>query len=283
MQADKTARVALSLGLAAIAAWCGAARAQGNAFLPPAGGATIALSQTFEYYDKFWMGDNEVSDPGLGRVETGSVTVWMQAGLLEDVAVVANFAYVDTRTDGTAGMEDQGLQDRTFLLRYRLLNSERGSWRHSLVAGAGARLPSSGYDPSGPIALGEGTNDGLLRLVYQAQLDSFWGTYFAVEGGYDVREAGAPEEMSFSAEAGATYSKLSLAASMIGSWSDGGLDIGAPGFAFNRLDEDWLRVAGNAYYRVSPAFGLALAGFTTVDGRNTGKARGASTSLVVNH
>jgi len=147
------------------------------------------VSHTFEYYEKYWMGDREVSDPGLGRVETGSVSLWLQAGLLRDLAVVANFAYVDVRTDGAAGLQDQGLQDRTFLLRYRFLDRTRSGWRHSVVAGAGARLPAAGYDPDTPVALGDGTKDALLRLTYQAQLDSFWGTYVALEGGWDVRSA----------------------------------------------------------------------------------------------
>jgi hypothetical protein len=69
----------LSLAFAAIAAAPREGRSQVNAFLPAAGGATVAS---------------------------------------KDLAVAANFAYVDARTDGTAGMEDQGLQDRTFLLRY---------------------------------------------------------------------------------------------------------------------------------------------------------------------
>jgi hypothetical protein len=279
--AGATGALAAILGLGVIVGGSGIARAQGNAFLPPEGGATVAIAHTFEYYDKFWVGTNEVSDPGLGRVETGTVTLWMQAGLMEDLAIVANFAYVDVRTDGTAGMADQGLQDRTFLLRYRFLDREGGGWRHTLVGGAGVRLPASGYDPNKPVDLGDGTDDGLFRVVYQAQRDSFWGTYLALEGGYDLRESSTPEGMTLHGEVGATYSRLSLAATMDGLWADGGSNIGDPGFTFPGLDEDWVRLGGNAYYRVSPSFGLTLSGFTTLDGRNTGKSRGMSTALVV--
>jgi hypothetical protein len=258
------------------------AAAQGNAFLPRAGGATIAVSQTFEYYDEFWRGDEVVSNPGLGRVETGSATVWMQAGLTDDLALAANFAYVDVRSDGTDGLADQGLQDRAFLLRWRFLDTMPGGWHHSLVAGAGLRMPASGYDPNSPVALGDGTTDGLFRLVYQAQYDAFWGTYLAVEAGYDARESAAPDGASLRGELGATFYRLSLAGILHATWADGGSDIGDPGFTFPGLNEEWVRLAGNAYYRVSPTFGLALSGFTVLDGRNTGRSRGVSTSLVVN-
>lgn len=269
-------------GLLALTA-AGTAHAQGNAFLPQRGHGTLALSHTFEAYDEFWRGDEEVANPGVGRVETGTLSVWMQAGLTDDLAVVANVAYVDVRTDGSMGFQDQGLGDRSFLLRYRFLDTTTGGgWRHSLVAGAGVRLPAGGYEPNGPVALGDGTNDGLFRLVYQTQLNHFWGSYLAVEGGWDAREEDAPDNVSLHGELGATFSRLTLSGSFGGTWADGGSDIGEMGFTFPGLDEDLVRLGGNAYYRVSPAFGVGLSAFTILDGRNTGVSDGVSTSFVLN-
>lgn len=267
--------------LGAVLAASGSARAQGNAFLPDAGHATLAVSHTFETYDEFWVGADRVSNPGLGRVETATTSLWLQAGVLEDLAVLANFAYADIRTDGAGGMQDQGFADRTFLLRYRPVHAQRAAWRHSLVLGAGARLPASGYDPDGPVALGDGTNDALLRLTYQAQRDSFRGAYFATELGYDVRGEGAEDAWLLHGEVGATFARLSLGTSVSGVWSDGGTDIGEDGFTFPGLDEDVLRWNGTAYLKISPRYGVAASAFTTFDGRNTGRSRAASTSLVV--
>lgn len=269
-------------GLVTLAASAGTAQAQGNAFLPGGGSGVVAVSHTLESYDEFWRGDEKVHNPGVGRVETGTVSLWMQAGLTDDLAVVANLAYVDVRTDGTMGFQDQGLGDRMFLLRYRFVDvTTGGGWRHSLVAGAGARLLASGYDPNGPVALGDATQDGLGRLVYQAQLDRFWGTYLAIEGGIDFRDSEAPDNMSVRGELGATIHRLSLAGALEGVWADGGSDIGDDGFRFPGLDEDLIKLGGNAFYRISPEFGMSVAAFTVLDGRNTGVSNGLSTSLVI--
>jgi hypothetical protein len=257
------------------------ALAQGNAFLPPAGGTTLAVSHTFEHYETFWMGDVEVSDDGIGRVGTASSSVWLQTSFAEDVALVASLAYVDVRGDGLGGLRDEGIQDGMFLLRYRFLDRSAAGLRHTCVVGAGARLPGSSYDPDGAVALGDGTRDGLLRLVYQLQAPRFADAYLAMEGGYDARESAASDATTFGAELGATYRRFSLAGMLGGMWADGGTDIGDPGSTYPGLDEDWLRVGGKAYYRVSRTFGLALSGFTTLTGRNTGVSSGISTSLVL--
>ena len=275
-------RIAGCLAAVAVSLAPESAHAQSNAFLPSRGAVTVALSHTFEYYDEFWVGEMKVADPGVGRVETGSASVWLQAGLLDDLALVANFAYVDVRTNGAGGFQDQGLQDRTFLLRYRFANAASGNWRHTIVGAAGMRIPATGYDPNGPVALGDGTNDALARLVYQVQADRYGGTYLAVEAGVEARGGDAPNGNSLGAELGSTFSRLSLAANVASVWAADGSDIGEEGFTFPGLKEEFVRFGGTAYYRVSPEFGLALSGFTTVDGRNTGRSRGASTSLVVN-
>lgn len=268
------------LGLLLTFARTPSAGAQGNAFLPPAHGGVIAVSHTLEAYDSFWSGDRQITDDGLGRVETGSLGIWLQTGLSDDAALVASIALVDARGDGLAQARDQGLQDGTFLLRYRALSRSAGSLRHTLVGGAGLRIAASGYEPDQAIALGDGTTDVLLRLVYQVQLDSFWGTYLAVEGGYDARQDPAPNGTSLSAELGASFHSLSIAGRLMGTWADGGPDLGDPGFTYPSVDEEWLRVGGTVYYRVSSSFGLAVSGFSTFDGRNTGVSRGLSTSLV---
>ena len=270
------------LGLAALLT-ASAAHAQGNAFLPARGEGAMAISHTFESYDDFWRGEDEVHNAGVGRVETGTLSLWLQAGLTDDLAVVATGNYVDVRTDGTMGFAQRGLGDRSLSLRYRFLNSATsGGWNHRLVADAGVRFAGSGYDPNGPVALGDGTNDGLFRLVYQVQLDRVRGSYLALEGGLDVREDDAPENWLFGAELGATFSP-----------ADGGHEPGR-GLGGRRIGHRRGRLhvpgpgrgprpaGGKLHYRVSPAFGLGVSAFTILDGRNTGVSDGLSTSLVLN-
>lgn len=255
--------------------------AQGlNGFMPDPHHVTIALSHTLESYDEFWMGTREVSDPTLGEIETGSVSLFVDVGVCRNVAVTANLAYVDAASDAPAPLAASGLQDRTFLLRYRFLQMG-SSLRHAFVAGAGVRAPMAHYEPNRAVALGDETTDALFRLVYQIEGDFLDGTYLAAEFGYDLREDDTPDGMSIFGELGATIGRVSPSVSILRTLADDGFDIGDPGFTFPGLEGEMLRVGAKLYYRVSPTFGLAVSGFATPDGRNVGKAIGTSTSLVV--
>jgi hypothetical protein len=249
--------------------------------MPAAHHATIALSHTWESYDEYWMGDVKVSDPTLGRVETGSFNLWMDVGLLQDLALTANLAYVDAASNGPAPLSAQGLQDRTFMLRYRLLSLASSSVRHAGVAAIGYRAPAAPYDPDRIVALGDGTRDVLFRLVYQVQANVLGGAYFATEFGYDLREEESPDGTSLFGELGVTYRSASVSLAGVRTWADGGFDLGEPGFTYPGLGGELLRFGAKLYYRVSPQIGIAFSGFVTPDGRNVGQASGTSTALVL--
>lgn len=261
----------------------GPSLAQGlNGFMPGAGRATIALSHTFESYENYWVGSRKIADPSLGQIETGDVSLWVDVGLCDDVALTANLAYVDVASDGPAPLAANGLQDRTFLLRYRFLSIDpAGAWlHHAFVAAAGYRAPAAAYEPNRIVALGDGTRDALFRIVYQIQADVAGAPYLATEFGYDLRGEESPDNMELFGELGATYRRASLSVHASRSWADGGLDIGDPGFTFPGLKAETLRVGAKIYYRVTPALGIAVSGFVTPDGRNVGEATGTSTALV---
>jgi hypothetical protein len=259
----------------------GPAEAQLNGFLPAAGRATVAISHTFESYENYWMGSTKVTDPSLGHIKTGSVALWIAMGLCERVALVANMAYVDAASDGLAPLAAQGLQDGTLLLRYRFLSLGQERLRHAFVAGAGYRAPLALYEPNRIVAIGDQTNDALFRLTYQIETDLLDGAYLATELGYDLRNEDAPDGTSLSGEIGVTMGRISPSVVVCRTWADGGFDLGEPGFSFQGVGGESLRISGKAYARISPAFGFALSGFVTPDGRNVGEASGVSTAFVM--
>jgi hypothetical protein len=260
-----------------------AAHAQGlNGFLPGKDNATIAVSHTFESYDKYWVGTELITDPTLGEIETGSFSLYADVGLLEDLAINANFAYVDVASTGPAPLSDTGLQDRTFLLRYRFLKLGGYGLEHVFVAGAGLRAPMAPYEPNAVVALGDETHDALFRMIYQLQFGVLDGGYVSGEFGYDIREDETPDQTSVYGEAGVTIGRFSPSFAIYRNWADGGFDIGDPGFRFPELDAETFRIGGKLYYRVSSSFGIAVSGFTTPDGQNVGQANGISTGLVAN-
>lgn len=243
-----------------------------NGFMPAQGQGDIALSYTAESYDSFWAGETKVSDPGVGEVETDSLAAWFQWGFTDNFALVANLPYVDVTSDGLGGFEDSGLQDLSVLGKFRFLSSGP----HNLVAAAGFRTAAQDYEANLPVDLGDNTDDVLLRLVYQFQTNAF---YFSQQVGYDVRGGNAPDGFPLYTELGYTAGRLTYTGFYSRLIADGGTDIGDPGFTFPSNQEEYSRVGGKIYGRITDSFGLSGLFFTTLDGRNTGETDGFSVGV----
>jgi len=242
-----------------------------NGFMPAQGRGDLALTATIEGYDEFWVGTTKVSDPGVGEVETQSLSAWFTWGFTDNLAVVANLPYVDTDSDGLGGFNDSGLQDLSALLKFRFAAFDSGSARHSFVGAAGLRTPASDYEANLPVDLGDGTTDVLLRLVYQFERGAF---YFSQQLGYDVRGEDAPDGFPLLTEAGFTTGRVTWILYRAQLIADGGTDIGDPGFTFPSNGDEYVRVGGKIFARFSESFGGTLGAFQTLDGRNSGDLDG---------
>jgi hypothetical protein len=245
-----------------------------NGFLPAAGHGDVALSYTGESYDEFWVGTTKVADPGVGEVETTSLSLWGRYGFTDRLAVVANLPYVDVTSDGLGGFEDSGLQDLSVLGLVRLV----ASGPHSLTGGAGLSTPVQNYRGNHPVSLGDDSTDALFRLVYQFHSGPF---YVSQQVGYDLRGDDVPDGFPLYTEAGYTHGRVTFSGSYKRYVADGGSDIGDPGFTFPGNQEELERLGGKVYARLTPRWGVAAGAFTTLDGRNTGDASGYSLGVVM--
>lgn len=246
-----------------------------NGFLPGRGQGDVALSYTSEGYDEFWVGETKVSDPGVGEVDIKSISLWLQWGLTDDLAIVANLPHVDASSDGLGGFEDSGLQDLSALLKYRFLSSGP----HSLVGAAGVRVAAQDYEGNLPVDLGDNTTDALFRVVYQFQTPVF---YFSQQLGFDLRGDDAPDGYPLYTELGFTAGRITYGGFYSRLIADsGGTDIGDPGFTFPSNQEEYSKAGAKIYARVTDRFGLSAAYFTTLDGRNTGDIDGFSVGAVL--
>ena len=251
-----------------------AAAADINGFMPAAGQATFALSYTIEGYDEFWAGETLTSAPPVGEVETTSLTAWFRYGVSDSFAFSLNLPYVDTEGDGFAGFEDSGISDLTALGHLRLAEFGSGAARHSLTGAGGMRFEVGGYEGDAPVSLGDASNDVLLRLVYQVEGNGF---YFSQQVGYDWRSDDVPNGAPLHSELGYTFGERTTVNLFYTRYfADGGSDIGDPGFTFPGNEEEFERVGAKGYFRLAGGFGLTAAGYTTLDGRNTGDASGFS-------
>jgi hypothetical protein len=255
-----------------------AGAAELTGFLQPRGQGALSIAHTFEYYDEFWVGDTKVADPGVGRVETGSLSLWLEWGVHERVTLVGSFAYVDASSDGASGFGESGLGDRLALAKVLIAELSGGALHHRFLGAAGVRSPASGYEANIPVDIGDGSTDGLFRFVYLLQASTF---YFSQQAGFDVRGDDAPDGIPLYTEVGATERGLTASGFYSGYLADGGTDIGDPGFTFPSNGDEFHRIGGKLYYRLTDSFGLSAAYFHTLDGRNAGESRGFSSGITI--
>ena len=245
-----------------------------NGFLPEKGHVDVALSYTSESYEKFWAGTTKVHDPGVGDVDIKSTSLWLQWGLLDDLALVANLPYVDDSTNGLAHFKDSGLQDLSVLLKYRFFSSGP----HRLVGGFGASTPVSSYEGNLPVTRGHDTTDVLFRLVYQYQVERF---YFSQQVGYDLRNKDAPDSYPLYTEVGFTAGPVTYSGFYSRLITTSGTDIGDPGFTFPSNRQEYSRLGAKIYGRINDRLGLSAAYYDTLDGRNVGDSHGFSGGVVL--
>lgn len=249
-----------------------------NGFFAKAGEGDLALSLSTESYDHFWLGTRLTSVPPVGKVTTKSASLWMRYAFTDRFQVVADLSYVDVDSNGTGGFADKGLQDVTAFAMYRLFESESaGGVRQSLSVAAGIRTPLSNYVGDAPVSLGDAGTDGLLRLVYQVEVGSF---YASQQIGFDARGDDPPNGFPLYTELGYTFGRATVGGFYIDYIADGGSDIGDPGFTFPGNQEELQRVGAKAYVRLTERIGASASGFKTLEGRNTGDTTGVSIGLV---
>lgn len=268
-------RTAVALS-AAVAATCLAMPAGAmdlNGFMPGAGRGDFAISYTAEGYDEFWVGETEVSDPGVGEVDITSYTAWFRWGFTDDFALIVNLPYVDADSDGLGGFAESDLQDLTALAAYRFVG---GDGPHTLLGAAGVRTPASNYEENLPVDVGDGTTDALVRLVYQYTGPAF---YVSQQVGFDSRGDDAPDGFPLYTELGFFAGRATISGFYQKYIADDGTDIGDPGFTFPSNQEEFERAGAKVFARFTDTLGASFAGFTTLDGRNTGKTSGFSAGL----
>lgn len=248
-----------------------------NGFLPGKGVGHAALSFTVEGYDEFWRGTTKVSNPGVGEVDVTTFSLYLDYGVTDRLALIANLPMVDADSDGTGGFGEQDLQDVTVLMKYRAASFGSGPRRHRLVLCGGVRTPASDYEANLPVDVGDGTTDFLARFIYQLEADRF---YLSQQVGFDVRGEDAPDGLAFYTELGFRRGPLLAGGFLTHYLADGGTDIADPGFTFPSNQEEFTRVGGKVYAEVGGRFGVSGLVFTTLDGRNTGLASGAAFGVV---
>jgi hypothetical protein len=255
------------------------ASAQGDTgFLRGAGRCDTALSYTLDYYDEFWVGDTKVSDPNVGEIERATYSLYAAYGVSDDLDVVLNANYVSAESDGMGGFDDEDdLQDLYLGAKWRAFQAG-SAVRFSALLAPSIKLPMTDYEDNDVTAIGDGQVDLRFRGILHVEWNALFGS---IESGYDVRNGAPEDEVPLHVTLGGTIADIVTVTpfySLVR--SDGGPDIGDPGFTFRAVQEEYDRAGVSAFVRITPNFGLTGMWRTTTDGMNTGEADAYSFGLV---
>lgn len=263
--------------------FCTGASAQDimDGFTRGAGNTDIALTVMSESYDRMWMGDQEMDlPPMLGKISTTSINVFAAHGITDNLDLVASLPYVSATSDGDGnGPPDRsGFQDGTLMLKWRPWHAALGSSASfDLATGIGVTGPLTDYTADAPVAIGHRSTNVELRAVGLFRLES--GPFASVTLGYSRRDGAVPDAALSGVSLGYAANDIYAEAWLLNQNGQDGTDIGdmIP-FPTNRIN--YMRAGIKGAYSVTDWLALSVGGWTTLDGRNVGKAIGFGGGLI---
>src|SRR5262245_28577590 len=251
--------------------------AQGDTgFLRGQGHFDAAISYTRESFNEFWVGNDKVHDPAVGRVTRQTYALYGAYGATNDIDLEFNVPYV-IATSSADQPREQDFQDLTLVFKWRALSWRDGTATWSLLPAPGIKIPLNNYEDNAVTAIGDGQTDYRLHVIGQLQFD--FGFYAAVETGYDIRAGLPANQVPFNATIGYTFAeRVTISPFLTNVAQDGGTDIGQGPFPGN--EEEYTRVGVTAYVRINENIGVSGMYRWTLDGKNTGDIEGWSLGMV---
>ncbi|THH40356.1 transporter [Neolewinella litorea] len=147
------------------------------------GEVAIAPAYSVERYDTYFGAGGT---PEARQVTTTGYSLFLEAGLNEQTALVATLPYL--KTNDRAG----SLQDASVYIKYMNLDQRSTKGAHRFFTAVGLSFPVGNYETTGVAALGQRASVFHGRLVYQYQFDS--GFFLHAQSGVDFQFA--PESRS---------------------------------------------------------------------------------------
>lgn len=253
-----------------------------DGFTRGAGNTDLAISLTSESYDAMWMGATEMPlPPPLGTISTTSINTFLAHGITNDLDLVAQVSHVAASADGdgTGPADQSGFQDGSLFLKWRPWHAGIGeSMSFDLVTAAGVTGPLTDYVANAPVAIGHRSTNVELRAVGMLRMES--GPFLAATLGYSRRDGIVSDAAIAGVRLGYARDKIYGEAWLFNQNGQMGTDIGE-GIPFPSNRISYMRAGAKAAYSVLPWLGVTAGGWTTLDGRNVGKATGFGGGIVL--
>ncbi|MCB0714117.1 MAG: hypothetical protein KDD67_17465 [Ignavibacteriae bacterium] len=253
-----------------------------DGFTRGSGNTDIALSLMSESYNQFWVGQEEMDlPPPLGTISTTSMNLFIAHGITNEVDIVASLPYISSSADGDgSGPPDQSdYQDGTLMVKWRPWHQTIGeSASFDLTTAVGIHGPLTDYVVNAPVAIGHGSTNVELRAIGLFRLES--GPFASVSLGYSRRDGIVPDAAISGFRLGYTTDKIYAEGWLFNQNSQGGTTIGE-GIPFQSNGVDYMRAGVKGAYSITDWLGISVGGWTTLDGKNVGKATGFGGGIIV--
>ena len=262
--------------LPALALTTVAAHAQLSAYLPSQGQTVLSLGYQFSSYDDFFVGKTSVpvvAATGFKEQNQQTASLTIEYGVTDRIALDATVGWTWARFRGgpIGDLKDEGLNDTSFGVRYKLTNEEEG-FLPTLTLRAGGIIAGT-YDDGFPFSAGDGADAAEVSLIIGKQLCEWLGYYGDV--GYRWRNNDVPDDLFFASGIWMRAGSFVVSAGYRHVEGQSGPDIGAPGFGtafgFPQVKEVNQTLETSLTYQDNGGRNYSLSYGHTLDGKNTGE------------
>jgi hypothetical protein len=153
------------------------------------------LAYSNSTWENYWEGETKRSNSNLGKFTAENVQFMSALGITDKLNVIVGLPYVRTSASASYLAGQQGLQDVSLWLKYRLLEKEGNFGTLRVFATGGASMPTTNYVADFlPFSIGFQSKTASGRLIANYTKNGF---YINVQGGAILRSAAKIDRNSY--------------------------------------------------------------------------------------
>ncbi|WKN40999.1 transporter [Tunicatimonas pelagia] len=254
-----------------------------DGFMKGKGHGSVVVSYSWERYDEFYFGTEQMDAPGDfgGQITTQSVSLYGIYGLTDNLDIIVNLPFIAAQGDNgepeAPNQDVSGLQDAALFLKWRPLYIETESGNLSFLGAVGLATPLSDYADNAVLSIGNQSTRADVRLMTQYFTNS--GFFVDLQAGYSARSNDVPNATLLAGKIG--YAGKSFYVDL---WSESQIsDSNAPdigGVPFNETRVNYTQIGISGYVPITSALGVSAGLGQFVGGRNVGLATRVSGGVV---
>jgi hypothetical protein len=153
------------------------------------------LAYSNSTWENYWEGEKKRSNTNLGKFTAENVMFMSATGITDKLNVIVGLPYVRTSASVSYLAGQQGFQDVSLWLKYRLLEKESNMGALRVFATGGASVPTTNYVADFlPFSIGLQSKTASGRLILNYNKNGF---YVNAQGGAILRSATKVDRNSF--------------------------------------------------------------------------------------